>query len=329
MKDAGQVRGERWLAAVVRVLAPADRAEEIAGDLLEEAARRVRPRHGRALAAGWLVVQVVASAPHLVGMRLRRLWPERRAVALLAGDDSAVTRAEAHAAFATFLAEAKKRRELPRVPLALALGAHVVLFAVAAFSSLWTTPEELAPPAVVVSIWAPAPPPRMQDDAVTNTHSRSSSNAGKSAGHRPPPGKQASPSVTSAGVAATEAPASGAPSAVDEQGTGEPGPSGTGSEGDGPPQTLPPQVVARACLACEPPALPPAWAHAGIDQHVLARVCVGADGLVRDVRVLQGISPAADDAVAGKLRAWRYQPYLVQGRPVPFCYTTRIVFHAP
>lgn len=317
-------RGERLLVAAVRLVAPADRVDEIAGDLWEEAERRVLPAHGPRWATVWLVLQVVASAPHLVGMRLRRLWPERPARGFVDGDDTLVTGLEAQAAFASFLAEARARRSLPRVPLALALAAHVVLFAVAAFASLWPSLDELAPPAVIVT-WMPAAPPAMQE-VPRPAGKRSEATRSVDRKHAGPKRVLPAPAAQATAIApeATSGPASDgvADDANEQGGSGTDG----GGEGDQPTHVLPPQVVARQCLACEPPALPPAWITAGMDQRVLARVCVGADGVVEEVRVLQGVSPAADESVARTLRAWRFSPYRVQGRPVPFCYTTRIVF---
>jgi hypothetical protein len=51
-----------------------------------------------------------------------------------------------------------------------------------------------------------------------------------------------------------------------------------------------------------------------------ARICVGTDGIVSDVSVLQGIA-GADDSLQETLRQWRYAP-----QPIPVCFVTQLVF---
>lgn len=327
--------GERLLVAVMRWLAPADCADEIVGDLLEEAERRMLPRHGRALTAAWLLLQVIASAPHLAGMRLRRLWPERMTPVAADVDGALVTRAEAHAAFASFLSEAHARRSLPRVPLALAVAAHGALFGVAVLASMWPALDELAPPSVMVT-WLPAGPPPMQD---VPPPPASGGEPARGDGDRKHLGakRAAARSIQRSNVPTqADSRVEGPPTNDDPEAPGHGDVAGNGSgsghqgngegDGDGQAHVLPPQVVARSCLACDPPTLPPAWAVVGIEQRLMARVCVGADGAVKTVRVLQGISPSVDEGATRTMRGWRFSPYQVQGRPVPFCYTTRIVF---
>jgi outer membrane biosynthesis protein TonB len=56
------------------------------------------------------------------------------------------------------------------------------------------------------------------------------------------------------------------------------------------------------------------------------RICVDADGHVSSTKILSGIGGAADDGVSATVARWRFAPYAVQGRPVPFCYVSRFVF---
>ena len=64
------------------------------------------------------------------------------------------------------------------------------------------------------------------------------------------------------------------------------------------------------------PAYPPSASEARVDGTVLLEAVIGTDGRIDDLRVINGhvlLSPAAIDAV----RQWTYEPYLVDGEPVP------------
>ena len=56
------------------------------------------------------------------------------------------------------------------------------------------------------------------------------------------------------------------------------------------------------------------------EQSFSARICVGTDGNVADVTVLQGIA-GADESLTATLRAWRYAT-----QPIPVCFVTQLVF---
>lgn len=56
------------------------------------------------------------------------------------------------------------------------------------------------------------------------------------------------------------------------------------------------------------------------EHSFVTQICVGNDGAVTDVSVVQGI-PGADDALVATLRQWRYQP-----QPIPVCFVTQLVF---
>jgi protein TonB len=87
---------------------------------------------------------------------------------------------------------------------------------------------------------------------------------------------------------------------------------------------LPPNV-AKGFLAIDPqspqhrPTLPPGVRHAGMSVSALLRVCVDRDGNVVDVKVLRGDDATVNAAFVSAVRTWRYQPFKVDGRPVPFC----------
>lgn len=50
------------------------------------------------------------------------------------------------------------------------------------------------------------------------------------------------------------------------------------------------------------------------------RICVSAQGTVSSVRVLKPSIPVIDLQIPQVIPKWRYKPYLVEGRPTPFCY---------
>jgi hypothetical protein len=52
-------------------------------------------------------------------------------------------------------------------------------------------------------------------------------------------------------------------------------------------------------------------------------VCTDRDGNVIEVKVLKGFDASVDAAFVAALRTWRYTPFKVDGRPVPFCTNVR------
>jgi hypothetical protein len=90
-----------------------------------------------------------------------------------------------------------------------------------------------------------------------------------------------------------------------------------------------PPNVARGQLAIDPqsdqyrPKLPPAVIHSGMVIWVLARLCARSDGQVEQVKIIKGADPTVDPLIAAALQTWRYRPWAVDGRPVPFCTNVR------
>lgn len=75
------------------------------------------------------------------------------------------------------------------------------------------------------------------------------------------------------------------------------------------------EVEAARCLACPPPVYPAFARQARIQGTVELQAEIGRDGNVTSLRRISGnalLSAAAQRAV----RAWRYQPLLLDGRPV-------------
>jgi TonB family protein len=69
--------------------------------------------------------------------------------------------------------------------------------------------------------------------------------------------------------------------------------------------------------------LPQALARAGMSVWLMLRVCVKPDGQVGEVTILKAADPALDPTVVAAIKTWRYHPYTVDGRPVPFCTNVR------
>jgi hypothetical protein len=230
--------------------------------------------------------------------------------------------------FESFLASGRpdpKARRARRRALALALGVHVVLLAGAVVHAGWKV-DEVSPPAQAVVMFKPfpAPPPP----------------AGAPKAERRP--KLERRMIRAAVlVQPREQPERQEVEREDDRQPSEkPGDPGNGSGGigpdceaaacDGPPTTffVAPNV-ASGRLAIDPQAeryrvkLPPALSRAGMRLWVLARLCVRTDGQVERVSLLRGADPTLDPLVIATLQTWRYQPYSVNGRPVPFCTNVR------
>jgi protein TonB len=72
------------------------------------------------------------------------------------------------------------------------------------------------------------------------------------------------------------------------------------------------------------PSLPGPLNRAGVMLWGLFEICVGTDGSVTAVKVLKTAAPEVDDEWARVIRTWRYRPYALEGRAVPFCHTMRL-----
>jgi protein TonB len=68
---------------------------------------------------------------------------------------------------------------------------------------------------------------------------------------------------------------------------------------------------------------PPELAVSGNRAWAMLKVCVGADGDVDGVTILKSAHPLLDERIVMAIRTWRYRPYLLDGRPVPFCTNIR------
>jgi TonB family protein len=96
---------------------------------------------------------------------------------------------------------------------------------------------------------------------------------------------------------------------------------------------LPPQAAVRVgSMIANPrktfdvPAVAPQQARdAGITGVVILELTVDADGAVSNVRVLRSI-PLLDAAAVAAAKQWRYEPVMLNGRPVPVILTAPVQF---
>lgn len=95
------------------------------------------------------------------------------------------------------------------------------------------------------------------------------------------------------------------------------------------PQTLPASAVKRR--AGEPMIVPDDETKVGLNGATLqasAKICVDATGKVEDVRMLASSGIASyDETIMRTIRStWSYEPYLFEGKPIPFCTTQTFIY---
>jgi outer membrane biosynthesis protein TonB len=98
-----------------------------------------------------------------------------------------------------------------------------------------------------------------------------------------------------------------------------------------PSEAGPKQLTARAgqsLLAIDPNVspykvdLPEEYVQRGEEYHATISICVAADGSVSSVEILKPSIPIIDRQIPKVVPLWKYHPYLVDGKPTPFCYGT-------
>ena len=224
-------------------------------------------------------------------------------------------------AFETFLTvDKQKPRKGRRITFLVSLAVHGVMLAVGVAMSFASVDEISPKNGLPITFWNNLPPPPPPPPGPKKTPPKVKKAVTKSI-IRPPtnsivappehPQKEVDPEV--------DDPCEG-PDCTDD---GERGGHGQG-KGEQVISMLPPKV-AKGYLAIDPqdpryrPQLPPGVRHAGMSVSALLRVCVDRDGRVVDVKVLRGDDQSVNDAFVSAVRTWRYQPFKVDGRPVPFC----------
>jgi hypothetical protein len=290
------------LSAVLGVLLSGERAEEFLGDLIEEA--HLRRKRDPSTVAAWLWSQTLRSVPALVGMRLRRF----------------VARGQSMSASSEVLVGGGQRTW--PLSLVVSVSAHALLLAAV---SVWvlTRVEEVQPhrSPVAVSLFAPAPAPAPVSPVSTT---------GDPAPVRP--GRSMRRSRVQSVVVVTTAVPDSVTTSPREDELLEPTPpmppplAPVAAPQPAPLVRLPPQVAEKRCVSCPSPQLPETYARLGLAQEIRVKTCVGMDGNVTSVDVVDGVDSSVDARVVDTLRNWRLTPYLLDGHPVPFCYRTQFVF---
>jgi hypothetical protein len=232
--------------------------------------------------------------------------------------------------FESFLTAGKPDPRTTRVmrrALALALAVHVVMLVAALVHAGWRV-DEISPPTVPITFngfSAPPPPPPPAAAQSRRTHKvkrRTITTAlvqRVEPPDRPPTDEQVTPDTNRDGDGDTK----GLPDGIE-------GCNSAGCIGPPvPPATFVPPKIASGQLAIDPQAdayrvkLPPALNRAGMRLWLLAKLCVRSDGQVERVSLIRGADATLDPLVIAKLKTWRYRPYSVNGRPVPFCTNVR------
>jgi periplasmic protein TonB len=229
-------------------------------------------------------------------------------------------------AFESFLSqERQKPKKGRRVTYTLSLFLHGALLFVGVIYSFWHV-DELSPPNVAVTFMSatappPPPPPPPKKKSITKVKPHPTEIV------QPRPSQIVQPKEVP--KVEEEEPDDGVEGGV-EGGVvgGVIGGMGTAPPPPPPPKFLPPNV-AKGQLAIDPQQdeyrakLPPALSKAGMTLWAMVKLCVKQDGSVEDVKILKGADPTLDPSIVGALKRWRYRPYTVDGRPVPFCTNVR------
>jgi len=216
-----------------------------------------------------------------------------------------------------------------KVTVTVSVAVHVVALAIGVAYSFWTI-EDLPMPAVAVTLVGGAPPPPPPPPPAKR-HS-----TGKVHPHVEKPHTLVQPKEHQ--EAPKEKPKEEEDEGKDDgqEGGVKGGVAGGvvgGVVGAPPPQNNGPKMVnaqiARQQLAIDPNldqykvSLPPPLARTGMKFSAVVRICVSAQGTVTEVKLLKGADPAIDSQIPTVLGRWRYRPYMIDGKPVPFCFPLR------
>jgi TonB family protein len=225
--------------------------------------------------------------------------------------------------FETFLTMDRPRSSRwRRLTYALSLLLHGALLVVGVTASFWRV-DELSPPSIPLTFATFSPPPPPPAPRAAGSRRNTPRPRPRAALTQPTPATVPAPTE-----ATTDSEREGpAGNEIGSETSTCQGPHCIGI-GDAPARFLPP-TVARGQLAIDPQDeryrvhLPTAMATAGMSVWALVKICVGVDGNVSQVKILKSADPALDPTIVAVLRTWRYQPYTLDGRPVPFCTTVR------
>jgi protein TonB len=230
--------------------------------------------------------------------------------------------------FESFLASGRpdpRTSRAMRRALVLALAVHAALLVAAVVQAAWRV-DEISPPAVPLTFFGfTTPPPQPPPPAGSRT------NRTRKIPRRTVPAALTQPLERQEPVENDHRDLPPGDEREGPRGDDGLGPPCEAADCTGPsvPATFVAPNVASGRLAIDPQAeryrvkLPPALSRAGMRLWVLAKLCVRPDGQVDRVSLLRGADPTLDPLVVATLQTWRYRPYSVNGRPVPFCTNVR------
>jgi len=218
-----------------------------------------------------------------------------------------------------------------RAMVVVSLGLHAVALAIGIAYSFWTI-DELPLPSIAVTLVGGAPPPPPP----------------------PPPKRHSSGTKTKVRVdkpktlvQPKEHPEEKPAEKPKEEEKDEEGATDDGQEGGvkggvaggvvggvvgAPVNTAPKMLTAqigRALLLIDPNKdpyvvnLPPPLVRANVKFTADVYICVSAEGRVTNVKVVRGADPSIDPQIPVVLGRWRYRPYMIDGKPTPFCWPLR------
>jgi protein TonB len=228
-------------------------------------------------------------------------------------------------AFEAFLYQEKRKpKKGRRITYTLSLILHGALLFVGAIYSFWHV-DELTPPSVSVTFMAgtppPPPPPPARRKSQTKVKPKTPTQI-----VQPKPNDIIQPKQEEKEVEQDDGVEGGVEGGVAGGVVG--GIVGAPVSKD-PPKMVPP-AIGKGQLAIDPTVppyavkLPAALARAGMTLFAMVKICVSPDGTVKDTKLIKSADPTLDPEIMGKIQStWRYKPYTVDGRPVPFCYVLR------
>lgn len=237
-------------------------------------------------------------------------------------------------AFEALLAREERKPKLRKqLMLTISLALHGVLLVVGIIHSFWSV-EELAPPSLAVTLHLGAPPPPPPPPAARKaTPTKPKARPSEAKADRIVAPKEVSKELPKEEPKKEEDEDKGQPGGV-EGGVvgGVPGGAMTAVpakvEVKETPKMVTPQI-GRQQLLIDPERdefkvkVPPALRQQDLRFAAILKICVSAQGAVTSVQVLREADPTIDGQFPVVMSRWRYKPYTIDGRPVPFCYPLR------
>jgi outer membrane biosynthesis protein TonB len=225
--------------------------------------------------------------------------------------------------FETFLTQQQARpKKGRRLTYAMSLLLHGVALSLAAAVSYWHV-EELSPPNIPLFIsggpLVPPPPPKGSPEP--RRRRRPTTVAQPRSKQTLQPQEAPEPEETDDRPGVRNGDEAGHPEGIN--------PGNPPADPPPPPEVFIPPKVATGRLAIDPnddryaARLPAAMARVGASLWALVKICVHPDGMVNEVKIIRGADPTVDPLIVAAIQRWRYHPYTVDGRPVPFCTNVR------